>query len=339
MATEVKDMRSHLTHRRWLIVNAVLFAALLASILLALCVGSESVSIADAISGDERAYAILFVSRLPRIMLAALVGMALASAGGSFQALLRNPLADPFILGVSGGAALGAVAAVGGGLSFTWQSITAFGGAIASMLAIFSIARTRGRLTPTTLLLTGVIFNAFCFALILFINSVVTMEEAYQILFLLMGNLEPMGAGTLAVLALCVITGFTILTACSWKMNLLAMGEADAASLGVNVGRLRALVFIASSLMVGAAVAASGLIGFVGLAVPHMLRLAIGADHRLLVPASGIAGAAFLVLADTAARSILMHTGYATELPVGAVTAIVGAPLFMLLLRRQQRTV
>jgi len=316
-----------------------MLAALLASIMIALFVGSETVGLTELLSGDERAQAIVFVSRLPRILLAALVGMALASAGGTFQALLKNPLADPFILGVSGGAALGAVAAVGGGLGFTWQSVAAFCGAIASMLAIFGIARARGRISPTTLLLTGVIFNAFCFALILFINSVVTMEEAYQILFLLMGNLEPMGAGMIATLAVCVIAGFGILTACSWKMNLLAMGDADAASMGVNVGRLRATVFFAASLMVGAAVAASGLIGFVGLAVPHMLRLAIGADNRLLVPASGIAGAAFLVLADAAARSILMHTGYATELPVGAVTAMVGAPLFLVLLRRQQRTV
>lgn len=332
-------MKSHLTFRRWAWINGALLVALIASVVVALFLGSESASIGGALSGDERSHAILFVSRLPRILLAALVGMALASAGGSFQALLRNPLADPFILGVSGGAALGAVAAVGGGLSFTGQSVAAFGGAIASMLAIFWLARTRGRLTPTTLLLTGVIFNAFCFALILFVNSVVTMEEAYQILFLLMGNLEPMGFKTIAVLAACVLAGFGALTACSWRMNMLAMGDADAASMGVNVARLRAIVFVASSLMVGAAVAASGLIGFVGLAVPHMMRLWFGADHRLLVPASGLAGASFLVLADAAARTLLMHTGYATELPVGAITAMVGAPLFMILLRRQQRAI
>jgi len=332
-------MKSHLTFKRWAWINATLFVALVASIVLALFLGSENASLTAALSGDERAYAILFVSRLPRILLAALVGMALASAGGSFQALLRNPLADPFILGVSGGAALGAVAAVGSGLSFMWQSLAAFGGAATSMLAIFGISRTRGRLSPTTLLLTGVIFNAFCFAFILFINSVVTMEEAYQILFLLMGNLEPMGFGTIAVLSFCVLGGFVTLCACSWRMNLLSMGDSDAASMGVNVARLRVVAFIAASLMVGAAVAASGLIGFVGLAVPHIMRLWFGADHRLLVPASGLAGAAFLVLADAAARTLLMHTGYATELPVGAITAMVGAPLFMILLRRQQKAV
>lgn len=333
------EMRSHLTSRRWIWINAGLLAFLIASIAFALFLGSEEASLRAALSGDERAYAIIFVSRLPRILLAALVGMALASAGGAFQALLRNQLADPFILGVSGGAALGAVAAVGAGLGFTLQSIAAFGGAIVSMLAIFNIGNARRRLSPTTLLLTGVIFNAFCFALILFVNSIVTMEEAYQILFLLMGNLEPMGMGTIAVLALCVLGGFAMLCACSWRMNLLAMGDADAASMGVNVARLRAVVFIAASLMVGAAVAASGLIGFVGLAVPHIMRLLTGADHRLLVPASGLAGAAFLVLADAAARTLLMHTGYATELPVGVITAMVGAPLFMILLRRQQKTI
>jgi iron complex transport system permease protein len=302
----------------------------------ALLIGSESVSLSDAISGNARAHAIVFVSRLPRIILAALVGMALASAGGAFQALLRNPLADPFILGVSGGAALGAVLSAGLGLSFSWQTTTAFLGAMSAMLVIFGIAKAKGRLSPTTLLLTGVIFNAFCFALILFVNSVVTMEEAYQILFLLIGNLESLGTRTLIILGICVMVGFSILCACAWRMNLLALGDDEAASMGVDASRLRTIVFAAASIMVGAAVAASGLIGFVGLFVPHIIRMIFGADHRLLIPASGIAGAAFLVLADAAARTLLMHTGYATELPVGVITALVGAPMFMLLLRRQQ---
>ncbi len=332
-------MRSYLTYQRWFSVNALLVVLLGVCAFAALLIGSESVSLSDAISGNIRAHAIVFVSRLPRVVLAAFVGMALASAGGAFQALLRNPLADPFILGVSGGAALGAVLSTGLGLSFTWQTSTAFLGAMSSMLIIFGIARAKGRLTPTTLLLTGVIFNAFCFALILFVNSVVTMEEAYQILFLLIGNIESLGMMTLIVLGACVLVGFTILCALAWRMNLLALGDDEAASMGVDAARLRVIVFAAASLMVGAAVAASGLIGFVGLFVPHIIRMIFGADHRLLIPASGIAGAAFLVLADAAARSLLMHTDYATQLPVGVITALVGAPMFLLLLRRQQERI
>lgn len=332
-------MKQHLTYRRWFTINAALFGALVLACAAALLVGSESASLHGALAGNERDFAIIFVSRLPRVALAALVGVALASAGGAFQALLRNPLADPFILGVSGGAALGAVLSVGLRLPYGWQIATAFLGAMSSMLVIFGAARARGRLSPATLLLTGVIFNAFCFALILFVNAVVTMEEAYQILFLLIGNIESLGAGTLVALGACVLVGFAALSACAWRMNLLSLGDDEARSLGVNAARLRAVVFAAASLMVGAAVAASGLIGFVGLFMPHIVRMLFGADNRLLIPASGLAGASFMVLADTAARSLLMHTGYATELPVGVITALVGAPLFMVLLRRQHAAV
>ena len=319
-----------------MIINALLAVLLGATVLAALDIGSESVGLAQVFGPDTRAHAILFASRLPRILLAALVGVALASSGGAYQALLRNPLADPFILGVSGGAALGSVAAVGLRLPFSLVSTCAFGGALISMLAIFSIARTRGRLPPATLLLTGVIFNAFCFALILFINAMVPMEQAYEILTLLIGNLEATDLGTVAILGLFVMAGFAVLCMLSWRMNLLALGDDEAQSLGVDLRKIRAGTFVASSLMVGAAVAASGLIGFVGLFIPHMVRLGIGADHRLLIPASGLAGAAFLIAADTVARTALMNTTFATQLPVGVITAMVGAPLFIFLLKRSQ---
>lgn len=325
----------HLTLRKWLIVNLSLIALLAIAIFAAMQFGSERVVLSDALGGDVKARAIIFLARLPRTLLAALVGMALASSGGAFQALLRNPLADPFILGVSGGAALGSVAAIGFHLPFAWISIAAFLGAVAAMLIIFAVAGMKSRFESTSLLLTGVIFNAFCFAMILFINAVVTMEQAYQIIFLLIGNLEVTDIGTVAVVAFFVISGFVVLCLASGKMNVLSLGDEEAKSLGVNVVRLKTLVFVAASFMVGAAVAASGLIGFVGLFIPHAVRLIFGADHRLLIPASGFAGAAFLVAADTAARTILMHTGYATELPVGVITALIGAPVFMVLLKRK----
>jgi iron complex transport system permease protein len=327
-----------LTFKKWAAVNGLLLLLLITVIVIASCIGAGHINILDAIrnTGDRNG-AILFSSRLPRVLLAALVGMALASSGGAFQALLRNPLADPFILGVSGGAALGSVAAVGLHLSFGSISGAAFISALLTILFIFAVARTKGRLPTHTLLLTGVIFNAFCFALILFINAVVTMEQAYQIICLLIGNLEATNYRTIAIVAAFVLTGFATITIFASKMNVLSLGDEPACHLGINPERLRVVIFVASSLMVGAAVAVSGLIGFVGLFIPHMIRLIFGPDHRLLIPASGILGAAFLVASDTAARTILMNTGYATELPVGVITALIGAPAFVFLLKRQQR--
>jgi iron complex transport system permease protein len=329
-------MASHLTLRKFLIVNAALLALLIAAIVVASLIGSGDMDIAGAFTSGTRSHAILFQARLPRIILAAFVGMALASSGGVFQATLKNPLADPFILGISGGAALGSVIGIGLSLPFFASSSLAFVGAMASMIVIFFVTARRGNFRSSDLLLTGVIFNAFCFALILFINAIVSMEEAYQILFLLIGNLEETGPAMVAVVGVFVLIGFLALSIISRRINALMLGDTEAKSLGIDVMRLRAAAFIFSSLMVGAAVAASGLIGFVGLFIPHAIRLAFGSDNRLLIPASGLAGAAFLVIADSAARTLLMNTQFATELPVGVITALIGAPLFMFLLSRQR---
>ncbi len=321
-------------------MNGLLLLLLAGVIVVGVLIGAGHINITDAIRNTGgRDGAILFSSRLPRVLLAALVGMALASSGGAFQALLRNPLADPFILGVSGGAALGSVAAVGLHLSFGAISAAAFISALLTIFFIFAVARTKGRLPTHTLLLTGVIFNAFCFALILFINAIVTMEQAYQIIFLLIGNLEATNYKTIAIVAAFVLTGFVALTVFASKMNVLTLGDEPASHLGINPERLRVIIFVASSLMVGAAVAVSGLVGFVGLFIPHIIRLIFGPDHRLLIPASGLLGAAFLVASDTAARTILMNTSYATELPVGVITALIGAPAFVFLLKKQQRAI
>lgn len=327
-----------LTRKRWIAVNISLLLLLAAVIMIGSTIGSGHIDIVKAIQNiDQSGYAILFSSRLPRILLAALVGIALASSGGAFQAMLKNPLADPYILGVSGGAALGSVLAVSLHMAFAGISIAAFLFAFLTMLLIFAVARTRGRLPSHTLLLTGVIFNAFCFALILFINALVTMEQAYQIIFLLIGNLEAVNYHTIAIAAVFIIGGFVILISLAGKMNVLALGDESACQLGINPEHTRILIFISSSLMVGAAVAVAGLIGFVGLFIPHAVRLIFGPDHRLLIPASGLFGAAFLVASDTAARTILMGTSYATELPVGVITVLIGAPFFVFLLKRQQR--
>lgn len=314
-----------------------MLAVLIIVIFVTINIGAERINIFSALDGSNlKDEAILFSSRLPRVLLAALVGMALASSGGAFQALLRNSLADPYILGVSGGAALGSVIAVLFNLPFIGVSALAFASAFLSMILIFAISKTGAHLSSHTLLLTGVIFNAFCFALILFINATTTMEQAYQIIFLLIGNLQSTGYGVIGAVGFFTIAGFIVLSLLGGKMNVLSLGDESASELGVNAYHLRIIVFIASSLMVGASVAVAGLVGFVGLFVPHAVRLIFGPDHRLLIPVSGLLGAAFLVVSDTAARVLLINTNYSTELPVGVITALIGAPSFMILLRRER---
>lgn len=317
---------------KWL----ALLAFLLGVIFLSLSFGVEPISLKEAfLNPDSLAGTLLWEVRLPRILVGALVGMSLSVAGLAFQALLRNPLADPFILGVSGGAALGSVVAVGLHLSFVSVSLVAFLSAFASMILIYWLARVKGRLNPHTLLLVGVLFNATTFALILFLNSLVSMEDLHRIWFLMVGSLEAMEYSRIAVLACFVLSGTAVLFWDASALNLITLGEESAVLLGVDVERVRRRVFFAASLMIGATVSISGLIGFVGLAVPHMMRLMVGSDHRKVLPAAMLGGAAFLVLADWIARMAFSSQQFQTQLPVGVITALVGAPCFFYLLKRR----
>ena len=278
---------------------------------------------------------ILFRIRLPRVALAALVGASLATSGVVFQALLRNPLADPFVLGVSGGAALGAIAmlSLGGlvGLGYGAVAPAAFVGCLATTFLLIALAGGR-RIAPTQLLLTGVVFNAFSSAAIVFLASLSGLVEGGRIYLWLIGNLSVARFELSIWVTLFLAFGFAAALAMARPLNLLSLGDDAAAQLGVPVETVKRGLLLSTSLMVGAAVSVSGLVGFVGLIVPHWLRLIVGPDHRLLVPASAISGAAFLVVCDTLARSVLG----ARELPVGAVTAIAGGPLFLWLLYRSQ---
>ncbi|MBF0492957.1 MAG: iron ABC transporter permease [Deltaproteobacteria bacterium] len=305
------------------------------SVFLSLSVGVSQFSFQSFLSASNQE--IILQLRLPRILLGALVGIALSVSGAAFQALLRNPLADPFILGVSGGAALGSVLAVGLHLPFIWVSLFAFGAALLSMLLIYSLAQTKGRLNPHTLLLVGVLFNTTTFALILFINALVSMEDLHRIWFLMVGSLEAIEYSRLALVAFLVFLGLGIIFYDASSLNLLTLGEENASLLGVEVERVRTRVFFAASLMVGAIVSVSGLIGFVGLAVPHIVRLWLGADHRLLIPSTAVFGASFLVLSDFIARIAFSGENFQTQLPVGVLTALIGAPLFFYLLRHETR--
>ncbi|MBI2345444.1 MAG: iron ABC transporter permease [Deltaproteobacteria bacterium] len=321
--------------RRWCIINGCLLLGVALAALVALNLGPEPVTVWSTTTTQATASAILWSARLPRILLALVVGVALGSAGSAYQALLRNPLADPYILGVSGGAALGSAVVVALGFPFIVVAGAAFAASLASMVSIYRFAARPGRTYTHALLLTGVVFNAFAFASIMGIHTVVPMQRAHEILFLLMGNLalgEPM---TTAGAAIAVGLGWIVLMVRSRAMNALVLGEETAASLGVNCRRLQWEVFAAGSLMIGATVAVSGLIGFVGLFIPHATRLLWGSDHRLVIPAAGLLGAMFLLLADTLARTVLTGATYQTELPVGVITALVGAPCFVWLLRKQ----
>lgn len=330
-----------LTKRRLAVLVAGFALLLSASIVAGLAIGPSGLSpqrvIRALAGGGSPADAdIVLRVRLPRVVLAALVGASLSVAGVLFQALLRNPLADPYVLGVSGGAALGAVAVMAFGaslgLGYAFVAPAAFLGALAATILLFGVAGARGRLSSTSLLLTGVVFNAFASAAIVFVASLVGLAEGTSIFLWLIGNLSSARTDEALGVAVFLVAGLGCAVPLARGLDLLALGEEPATQLGVDVPRMKRLLLLATALMVGAAVAVSGLVGFVGLIIPHLLRLVLGPGHRLLIPAGALGGAAFLVLCDTVARSLLDGR----ELPVGAVTALVGGPLFLVLLRREQ---
>lgn len=326
-----------LTRSHWLRLLITLVIVTVVCVTAGLLIGPQRLHW-DAEKLSTESAVILWKIRLPRVLLGLLVGMALGSAGTTFQALLRNPLADPYILGVSGGAALGSVLGVILHMPFLVTALLAFTTSLATMALItWAVGRNGARNTPHTLLLTGVIFNAFAFALIMLVHAVVSMQDAHAILFLLIGSLETVQLGTVALVAMVVIPGVLWLTRQGQAMNALCLGDDTAHSLGIDVARMQRRTFIVASIIIGAVVAVSGLIGFVGLFIPHIVRLIWGSDHRLVVPASGLLGGGFLVLADAIARSVLTQTSLQTELPVGVITALIGGPVFILLLRREMR--
>ena len=324
-------------------------AALAVAFALAVLLGPQPVSLAAALAGVEPHRAILFGLRLPRALLGALVGAALATAGVALQALLRNPLADPFVLGVSGGAALGGsfVLAASGALgpatllgmlaaSGSAVALGAAAGAAAATALVFALGRIGGRLVPEAALLVGVVFNAFAAGVITLVKVTMPPEQAARMLYWLTGAFGYATAGALLAGGTLMAVSLLALLALSSQLNLLSLGDEEAASLGVEVGRARGAVFLAASAATGAAVALAGMVGFVGLVVPHFLRRVFGPDHRLLVPAAALFGAAFLLLADLVAR--LAFIPFGSEPPVGALTALAGGPFFLWLLRRTERT-
>jgi iron complex transport system permease protein len=330
------------TLRRTLIICSSLLFALLCAVVAASVTGSQrlpvSSSLCALLTGRGNAcgltvqqQAILLDIRLPRILLAAAVGASLAAAGAAYQALLRNPLAEPYLLGVSNGAAVGTMIALVFFGAHEWsRPVMAFAGALCATFAVYQLARGRAGATPEKLILAGVIVTTFLSSAIVFITTLMDATRIRSFTFWLLGDLSGTSPELLGVAGVAALVGVVALCFNARSLNLLMLGERDAFDLGVEVQRVRLLVFLAASLLVGASVASSGSVGYVGLVVPHLVRLSIGSDNRTAIPAAALTGALFVIVADTIARTIIAPR----ELPVGAITALVGAPLFIYLLRR-----
>ena len=336
-----------LTLRRLLWTCGGLSALLLVSVVLALKLGAVPISVTDLVLDLGRIALgranelpteyrlIVFDLRLPRILLGILVGAALSVAGASFQALLRNPLADPYVLGVSSGAALGSILALIIAPALALMTpIGAFIGAMATIAGVYFLGRREGQLDSTTLLLGGIICASFFSAIIMFLMTTLAGRDLRGMVFWLMGDLStPISAGMQWLFTVGLIAATGAIYSTSADLNLLLTGEREATHLGVDVTRVKLVVYVSASLLTALAVSSSGAIGYVGLLIPHIVRLIFGSDYRLLIPASALCGAIAIVLADTLARTIVPPT----ELPVGAMTAMAGAPVFIYLLRRGLR--
>jgi iron complex transport system permease protein len=324
------------TKAAWPLPLALLVVALIAGV----SFGTQPISIGTALSDPASLdRTILLELRLPRVVLAAIAGGGLAVVGVAFQSVLRNPLAEPYVLGVSGGAALGATLGILlglGGASALGQPVIpllALAAGMGATALVWTLARTTGKATGTSILLAGVVVNAIASAAITFLKTIVSASKAQELLFWLMGFLDLPKPAVLASVAAYVAIGTGILLWDAGRLNLLALGDDQAAHLGVDVRALQLRTFFACSLVVGAIVSATGLIGFVGLVVPHALRSLYGPDVRKLLPASLLGGAATLALCDLVARGTFRV--FHTEPPVGAITALLGGPLFLVLLRKR----
>ena len=323
--------------RFWLAVSVT--AALAAAALCVLpLVGSAHIDYGRALAGQSPDAEILFYARLPRVLLALMAGGALAVTGALFQALLRDALAEPYTLGVSSGASLGAVVAISAGwgqiagLPAIW--VAALVGAAAVLALVLGVATEGRRMSSFTLLLAGVTINSICLASILFLQYFADFGQSFAIVRWLLGGIDAVEYSTLGWLAVVVVPFAGYVTWKSRDWNLLAVGEEWAAARGVSTQRLMLSGYLAGSLMAGTLTSLTGPIGFVGLIVPHALRLRLGADHRLLIPCAFFLGAAFLAVSDTLARTILAPT----EVPVGVITAMMGGPFFIWLLRSKRRS-
>ncbi|MFZ3046112.1 MAG: iron ABC transporter permease [Desulfatirhabdiaceae bacterium] len=322
-------------------VSAVLLLSLAVALIMALSLGSTQSGV-DAIvktlmgrnSSDPMLQAIIWQIRFPRVLLAALVGAALSAGGLVFQALLRNPLAEPYILGISGGSAIGAIIGIILGFPrFPGVTVMAFVGSMCTLMLVMIISSGQSILKKDALLLAGVMVNAFCSAVIMFLISMTQDAKLQNIIFWLMGDMSMTDLKQVGILSAILIPGFILIFCLSHAMNLLLMGREMAISMGLQLKTITVALLVVTSFMVSATVSHCGLIGFVGLVIPHLLRLVLGPDHRVLVPACILGGGAYMVFCDLLARTLPQQG----EMPAGVITALIGAPLFIVLLKRSSR--
>jgi iron complex transport system permease protein len=333
-------MRSDAPLYRGLPTVVLCFIAMIVAVVAAPFIGSTPISFAEVFSlsrsfADNVDAQIFFLARLPRTLAAAIVGGTLAAAGVVFQGLLQNPLATPYTLGVSAGASLGAMIAITFGpvLPVGGVAGASFAGAGLAVLVVYALAGARHRgLSTTVLLLSGVTLNAFFSSLILFVQYLSNFADTYRALRWLMGDLDVGGYSPIVAALPFVIVAFVAFTWLARPLNLLSLGAEAAGARGLDTTRAQRVAFFSASLATGAAVSIGGPIGFVGIIVPHLVRLLAGADHRLVLPASTFFGGAFLVVCDAFARTVLAPL----ELPVGIITALIGGPFFLWLLLRQR---
>lgn len=329
------------TPRSVLLTCAALSVFLAATGVVSIFIGTAHIAVSDIIqilfSGEEELAiplaslrTIVLQIRVPRIIMAAVVGAALSICGAVLQALLRNPLAEPYILGISSGAAVGAVGAILLGLGGMRALLppVAFLGALATLVIVFAVAKVRERIYSQTLLLAGVVTNAFFTAVVMFMVSITSDARIHGILFWLMGDFGFSSYAEVSIALPLAAGGFLVIFAHARPLNLIITGEDTALQMGVDVERVKKTLLICASLITAAAVSFTGIVGFTGLMVPHMVRMVIGSDHRLVLPASLLFGGAFMITADAIARSIIAPA----ELPVGVITALCGAPFFIYLL-------
>ncbi len=323
----------------WLAFGAAAAAACLTAPL----IGPAPISLARALNpsiplADNLDAQIFFIARLPRVLAGAMVGSSLAAAGVVFQALLRNPLATPFTLGVSAGAALGAMLALSfrlpaGVAGVSAVAVASFAGSLGAVAVVYALARARGRrISTNVLLLAGVTLNSFFSALILLVQFLTDYAQTFRTVRWLMGDLDVSSYRPLVAAIPPLVLSFAAFAVLPKAMNLLSIDEESAAARGVDVHRAQRLAFFSASLATGAAVSLGGPVGFIGIVVPHLVRLLVGSDHRLVLPASALGGAAFLIACDTISRTALSPL----EIPVGVITALIGGPFFLWLLIRKR---
>lgn len=318
------------SRRKAVLFGIALTGVFVLSLLAGAMYGSEAVSLIDP---DVLGSAILFEIRIPRVVLGASIGASLAVAGAALQSLLRNPLAEPYLLGVSNGAALGTMLAFVFLASFEYgRPILAFTGAGLATAAVYRIASSRAGMSAERLILSGVIVTTFLSSVIILLTTLLDATKLRSFTFWLLGDLSQATTSGLWISLGAAVIGTLVLASQARPLNLMMIGERDAFDFGVEVGRTRIVVFSAAAGLVGTSVAAGGSVGFVGLIVPHLIRLAVGSDNRYVIPFSALFGASFVVVADTLARTVIAPR----ELPVGAITALIGCPLFIYLLKRGQ---